>query len=367
VGDVGQHHAVERGQAFDLLQKFGGLEVASVETIQRQKGDYKTAVEQIAQRDFEGAFETFEKMGAFQVFPEMGERQQALAADYVAMVGNGNTALVVSPTHAECEDITQAIRHALKEKRSIGEGQEQQVLRNLSWTAAEKRNPLRYETGVVVQITQPIEGFSKGEQAEVVETKDGMVCVRCANGDLKNLPFEKPEKFHIFKRESIEICKGDRVRITANGWSADRHRLNNGSLYTVAAIDPDGRIILDNGWRLEKDFGHLAYGYATTSHASQGKTVDWVLLAQSGLLSSSASDARQFYVSVSRGRHGVKIYTDDIEALRENVARVRERPMAMEITAKQEQAAWQLGGQSTATVKGLRETALELQSLPRIV
>jgi hypothetical protein len=56
-----------------------------------------------------------------------------------------------------------------------------------------------------------------------------------------------------------------------------------------------------------------------------------VLVAQSGLLSSNASDANQFYVSVSRGRKGVKIYTDDIEALRENVAHTRERPMAMEI------------------------------------
>ena len=54
--------------------------------------------------------------------------------------------------------------------------------------------------------------------------------------------------------------------------------------------------------------------------------------ANFGALSEGASDAKQFYVSVSRGRKEVRIYTDEVEALRENVVREREREMAMEIT-----------------------------------
>ena len=308
-------------------------------------------------------------METFREIEELSDRQRALAADYVALVADKKTALVVSPTHAEGEDVTQAIRQALKEKNIIKEGKEWRTLRNLSWTVAEKRDARHYEAGQIVQITKPVKEFTKGEQLEVVELKHGAVRVRCKNGDLKSLPVWEPETFNVFKQQSIEVCEGDRIRITANGRSADNHRLNNGSLYTVDYLDPEGRIVLDNGWRLGKDFENLDYGYATTSHASQGKTVDWVLVAQSGLLSSSASDAKQFYVSVSRGRQGVKIYTDDIEALRENVARVRERPMAMEIVPQPEKTSERLGAEPEMKVEMpvkpiQREETKEAAALP---
>lgn len=331
VGDIGQHHSVERGQAFDLLQQFGKMEVASVDQIQRQKGDYKKAVEQIAVQNFDGAFATLEKMSSFQEIENLSQRQQALAAEYVALTTNGETAQVISPTHAECEEVTHAIRNALKEMNVIGEGQKWQALRNLSWTAAEKRDSRHYDTGLVAQITQHVEGYALGERLEIIEVNEKTVRAKTATGEVKSLPLNEPEAFHVFKRQPIEVCQGDRIRITANGRTADRHALNNGSFHTVKGFDPDGKMVLNNGWRLAKDFAHLDYGYAATSHASQGKTVDWVLVAQSGLLSSNASDANQFYVSVSRGRKGVKIYTDDIAALRENVAHTRERTMAMEI------------------------------------
>ena len=330
-GDIGQHHAVERGQAFDLLQQFGKMEVASVDQIQRQKGDYKKAVEQIAARNFDEGISTFVKMGSFREIESLHERLQALAADYIAITANGETAQVISPTHAECEEVTHAIRNALKEKGVIGEGKKWRALRNLAWTTAEKRDPRHYEAGLVVQIAQHIEGFALGERLEIMEANDTTVRAKTATGQIKNLPLNEPETFQVFKHQAIEVCEGDRIRITANGRTADRHTLNNGSFHTVKGFDPDGKMVLNNGWLLDKNFPHLDYGYCTTSHASQGKTVDYCLVSQSGLLSSCASDANQFYVSVSRGRKGVRIYTDDIEALRENVAHTRERPMAMEI------------------------------------
>lgn len=72
-----------------------------------------------------------------------------------------------------------------------------------------------------------------------------------------------------------------------------------------------------------------------TSHAAQGKTVDWVFVAQSAQLSAAASDARQFLVSITRGREGVKLYTEDRELLRELVTRERQRPMASELFREQ--------------------------------
>jgi len=368
VGDTGQHHSVERGQAFDLLEKRGGLEVAGVDQIQRQMGEYKHAVEQIAALNFEGAFNTLEKMDAFIEIEDRQSRHKLLAADYVAAKG---TALVVSPTHAECEEVTEAIRQMLKEKKVLGEGREWNTLHNLSWTSAQKRDVRQYVPGMVVQMTQSTPALKKRERFEVVELKHGVVRVKDKSGDLHNLPTCKPESFNVFQRRKIELCENEKIRITANGRSADGHSLTNGSFYKVDYVAPDGKLVLDNGWRIDPNFPFLDYGYATTSHASQGKTVDWVLVAQSTEISNGASDARQFYVSVSRGRKGVKIYTDDIEILREDVGLVRNRPMASEVI--QESKTSKLLGQNTVvsikvealkTMAPMTETSFNKTALP---
>jgi len=148
---------------------------------------------------------------------------------------------------------------------------------------------------------------------------------------IKALPLAEAENFSVYERKKLEICAGELLRVTSNSRTVDGHRLNNGNLYKVDYIAPDGRLVLENGWRLDKDFAHLQYGYTLTSHAAQGKTVDCVFVAQTARLSRYASDLKQFYVSTSRARHEIKIYTDDIELLKENVSRVRERPMATEI------------------------------------
>jgi len=70
-------------------------------------------------------------------------------------------------------------------------------------------------------------------------------------------------------------------------------------------------------------------GYAVTSYGSQGKTVDYVLFSDSTI--KAATNAQQWYVTISRGRRSVRIFTPDKEQLRENVARSGHRPLAMEL------------------------------------
>jgi len=67
-------------------------------------------------------------------------------------------------------------------------------------------------------------------------------------------------------------------------------------------------------------------GYAVTSYGSQGRTVDYVLFSDS--TDKAARDAQQWYVTISRGRRGIRIFTPDKEQLRENVARCWHRPLA---------------------------------------
>lgn len=67
-----------------------------------------------------------------------------------------------------------------------------------------------------------------------------------------------------------------------------------------------------------------------TSHSSQGKTVDRVFVGQSSE-SFPASSPEQFYVSASRARESVTIYTDNKHDLLDAVNRSDERLSATEL------------------------------------
>ena len=60
-----------------------------------------------------------------------------------------------------------------------------------------------------------------------------------------------------------------------------------------------------------------------------GWTVDTVLLADAA--NPAATDAHQWYVTISRGRKRVLVFTPDKEALRAQVQQAGERALAMEL------------------------------------
>ncbi len=88
--------------------------------------------------------------------------------------------------------------------------------------------------------------------------------------------------------------------------------------------------MVDNGWVIDRDFGHLTHGYCTTSHASQGMTVDKVLV---GIASESlaATDQRTAYVALTRGKEQAIIFTDDRLALLKAANRNNEPVSAIEL------------------------------------
>src|SRR5438034_11843189 len=119
-----------------------------------------------------------------------------------------------------------------------------------------------------------------------------------------------------------------------SGFTKDRRRLNNGDLKQVKGFTRDGDIKLGNGWVIPKDFGHLTHGYCLTSYSAQSKGVDCVFIAESSE-SFRAADREQFYVSASRFKEALTIYTDDKRQLLAAVSKYAERPSATDLVAKQ--------------------------------
>ena len=95
----------------------------------------------------------------------------------------------------------------------------------------------------------------------------------------------------------------------------------------------EGDVRLTNGWVIPKDYGGIAHGYCVTSYAAQSKGVDAVFVAQ-GAESLGASDREQFYVSLSRFKESLTVYTDDRKELLAAVAKSSARRSATDLVTE---------------------------------
>ena len=95
----------------------------------------------------------------------------------------------------------------------------------------------------------------------------------------------------------------------------------------------DGSIVLTDGRIIPEDYRAFSHGYAVTSHAAQGKTVNEVLVVASSR-ALPAVHQEQFYVSISRGRERCQVFTDDVEQLRSHVTHSSKRLAAVVVVPR---------------------------------
>lgn len=335
-GDTKQHNSVERGDALRVLQKDGGIMPIEVTKIQRQKNQlYKDAVSALSKSDVDKGFKQLERMGAINEIEESDKRIRQVSKDYIESTYQPGKVkpkevLVIAPTHAEGDKITHQIREGLKE-RGIVAKKDQTFLtfKNRQLTTTEKQFQENYTSGNWIVFHQNSKGFKAGSRFEVQSVNEQMI-IKDAKGRDQPLPLDKSACFHVFEARQITLAAGDKIRITGNGKALTGKNLFNGSLFEIKGFDNQGNPQLSNGAAISKDYGHFTLGYVITSHASQGKTVDKVILSQSSM-SFRASSKEQFYVSVSRGRESVAIYTDDKADLLRAVSQSVERKSAREL------------------------------------
>ncbi|MFN8343510.1 MAG: MobF family relaxase [Spirosomataceae bacterium] len=341
-GDTRQHSSVVRGDALRILNTVGGIKSAEVSKIYRQRNEnYRSAVEDLANGEMKSAFGKLDAMGAIHQVDVLKPNEQLVNA-YASALKAGKSALVVTPTHQQSEQVTQSIREKLRACKLLGKKEIAATrLMNLNLTEAEKGDWRNFREGMRVQFNQNGPGLKRGSVWSVESSSESGVRIR--DEDITALlPLHRCADFELYKQSDIPLSKGDLVRLTRNGFDRQKKRLNNGELLRVASVSKKGELVLQNPishakFHLDKDYGHLAHAYCITSHASQGKTVDEVFISQPAA-TFPATDAKQFYVSVSRGRNGVHIYTDNKEELMQHAQRLGDRQSAIELVHKKNTA-----------------------------
>jgi len=326
-GDTGQHASVARGDALRILENHSDFQSGQLTRIRRQrKAEYRKAVELAAQKNTNEAFAQLECMGAVKEFPN-DKLHDSAAQSYVKALQQNQSVLLVAPTWNEIEAVTEKVRAALKTSgRLAGDEKEFQVFDSLSWTEAQKRDSRQYRPGLAIRFHRQKTGFAKDETVAVVAVENNSLKVQRADGSESLFPLGAGcACFDVGEKRKLKVAVGDKLLLQAN-W---RKKFVNGELMEVKAIQGDS-VVLADGRVISADYRTFTHGYAVTSHAAQGKTVDEVLVVASSR-SLPAINQQQFYVSISRGREACRVFTDDAEMLRSHVTRSSARLAAVEV------------------------------------
>jgi conjugative relaxase-like TrwC/TraI family protein len=326
-GDTGQHASVARGDALRILENHSDFQSGQLTRIRRQrKVEYRRAVELAAQKNTNEAFAQLERMGAVTEFS--GDKLHGEAAQsYVKALKQNQSVLLVAPTWNEIEAVTEKVRAALKTSgRLAGDEKEFQVFDSLSWTEAQKRDSRQYRPGLAIRFHRQKTGFAKDETVAVVAVENDALKVQRADGSESVFPLGQGSAcFDVGEKRKLKVAAGDKLLLQSN-W---QKKFINGELVEVRAIQGDS-VVLADGRVIPENYRTFTHGYAVTSHAAQGKTVDEVMVVASSR-SLPAVHQEQFYVSISRGRERCQIFTDDAELLRSHVTRSSARLAAVEV------------------------------------
>jgi hypothetical protein len=240
----------------------------------------------------------------------------------------------------------------LKLQKLIGENEAVvTALERMDLTDAQKRDKRFYQPDSVLVFNRPTAGFKSGSTGKLRGITDKHLLIE-ADNRIRPVPFKEADKITVCQPKELSLSSGDRLQLKANAQSQDGRLLANGELVTVKQIYADGRIDLNDGRVLPKNYRQFVRGYAVTSYAAQGKTVDYVLFSDSAV--KAATNEQQWYVTISRGRKGVKIFTADKGQLRENISRGGARTLAMDMKPSAFQKLATVWGRDVAFVLNLQ-------------
>jgi hypothetical protein len=230
--------------------------------------------------------------------------------------------LVIEPSRDGRDALTADIRTELAKAGVLnGPATTMQSLASKGLSRAETRDPLSYERGDVVRFTRDYvdKGVSRRETYRVGNVDPAKASIALKAEDGRDIDWRLRQwgagKAEVFTAQPLELRAGDRIQFTRNDREFDRI---NGGRGTITAIDEQSRTATVRGPRGQKQTlnldtardQHIRHAYVETAFAAQGRTADHVMIhADSN--ASNLVDQKSFYVSVSRARESVAIYTND--------------------------------------------------------
>ncbi|MFK3662741.1 conjugative transfer relaxase/helicase TraI [Scandinavium sp. NPDC088450] len=394
MGDKDQFEAVDSGAPFRLIQERSPLDVVIMKEIVRQRDlQLKNAVHDIIDNRVDAALSRISSMSPGKVEREVGAFQpvssimetptpvQDIASDWLGRTPEVRArTLIITQLNADRQAVNQAIREGLSARGELGQQSVTvPVLEGISHTRHEFNKLAPWEAGMVVR---------RGDRYQdviAVDHNGSLITVRDEDG--------KPGLYspielisgdvQLFRRNTLEVRAGDMLRFTAT--ARDLGQAANAK-FTVSEVRENGELLLqgEQGKRVIQPASvraeqHLDYGWAITGHGAQGAGSQFVL-ALEGTEGGRRMLAtlRAFYITVSRAKEHVQIYTDGLskwlDAIRtpERELKTAHDALKPETQRQQAKAIWEMGQHPGRTAIGrawikhqdLPGDALEMKIIP---
>ena len=232
-----------------------------------------------------------------------GDYIRQAAAAYLEATQQGKSldrCLAIAPTWDENHRLTEAIREQLTQAGRLQSATPTNVHDPLDWTTQQKGEARNYRPGMVVTLTRRAGTLEPGRSLQVDRVQAGRLYFRSESTPFD--PTRHADKLRVSTTRQIELATGDPILIRRN---SKQHGLVNGQVFTCTAIQSDGSIHTREGKTIPASFRDFCHGYVVTSHKSQGRTHDQVVIAARQM------DAKTTYVACSRGRHQAFLFTPD--------------------------------------------------------
>jgi len=343
-GDTRQHGAVQASDALRAIEQYSGLQAAVLREIRRQNPAqaksakerafvtaYRDAVKAAASGCIAESFDALDRLGCVrEAAPD--ERRGLLAREYLASVDRHESALVVAQTWNEVTAMNEVIRAELQAKGKIGPGVPLKSYQAIDLTEAQKRDVATYQPGQYASFVKCYGRFKTGDLCLIAGANErGVVLIK--DGRRSTMSYRYANRLSVVAEREFEVARGDRLQMKFNGKAKEGNSIANGELVTVRRVLKDGSLVVADDAGVRKTLSPVQRlfnrGYAVTSYASQGKTVDTVLFDDAG--SRLATNRNQWYVAVSRGRKRVLVFTEDKAKLRANIEQSGDRGLALEM------------------------------------
>jgi hypothetical protein len=200
------------------------------------------------------------------------------------------------------------------------------VLRRLDLQPAEQRDAVHHQPGRVVSFHRRTRvGFRPGQKWTVRQVSEALgVAILERGGIVRELDLSAKGRWDVFTCATLPVAVGEQVRITA-GFREGRHVFKNNDLVRIQEVN-DQELVFDDGRRMRRDGARIDQGVCLTSHASQCRTVDQVVV-----LPADGADAKSWYVSLSRARHSMHVFCQNKATLKQDVTRPGERKSVWEM------------------------------------
>lgn len=328
MGDTQQLQSIESGRAFAQLQEAGIPRVEVGEVLRQKDKELKQAVEFAAKGSVGRALDTLTANIKEVAFNE--NRYAQIAKEYCSLDSSTrDRTLIVAGTNSARAKINTSVRNEL----GLAGSRENVVsLTRKDLTQTQAKMSQSYEAGDVVQAMKAYKemGLGQGETATITQVDPGQI--RLAKNDGSEVIWRPGIETNLsaFRAETKEFSVGDKVKVTMNDHALG---LTNSDRGKVEDIGGDRiSIAFDSGKCISMNTNealHIDHAYAQTVHASQGQTLDKVIVEAD--TRSLTSNERAFYVAISRAESGVTIYTDDKEMLPESMGRNNDKQAALDL------------------------------------